>query len=257
MLSYHNDLSVKIKYVDRMKDHIAADELIRGTGFDYEQNKGCAVGCTLNNYQHSQYPIELGIPEWLARLEDSLFEGMSLEKSKTFPLEFLEAIEIGVDLEKVKVPFLIFILKSVLDTFDHDKFPDVLQSINTVIDLYEKEESDLSKFEDAAAAADAAYADAAAAADAAYAAYAAYAAAADAADAADAAAAAYAAAYAAAAAAYADAYAAAAYAAAADAAAAYAAAAYAAAAAAAAAAYADAAYDKFADKLLELLRECK
>jgi hypothetical protein len=222
MLSYHNDISIKEKYVKRMQDHIAADELIRGVGF--ESGRGCAVGCTLNNYAHSQYPVELGIPEWLARLEDRLFENMSKKKSKTFPLLFLEAIKPGVDLEKIKAPFLIFILQSVLTKFDHEKFPAITSSIDDVIALYESGETDVEKFR--AARRSAAAADAAA-----YAYAVAYAAVADAA-AAYAAAAAGAAYAAAAAAAYADA-------------------------AADAAAYAAAArtneYDKFADKLLELL----
>ena len=216
MLSYHSEQSIKDKYIGRMDAHIKADELIRGIG--YENGKGCAVGCTLNNYSHSRYPIELGMPIWLARLEDKLFEGMSLKKSKTFPLEFLEAIKPGVDLEKVKGPFLIIILKYTLNKFDHIKYPNVLKSVNTVIDLYEAGETDPEKFREARAAADAAYAadDAAAyAADAA--------------------------AYAAADAAYADADAAAD---AADAA------------AYAAADARTKAYDYFADELLRLLREC-
>ncbi len=216
LLSYHNKPEIKDKYVKRMEDHISADELSRGIGF--VNNKGCAVGCTLNSYNHSQFPIELGIPEWLARVLDRVFEGMSLEKSKTYPLLFLESIKVGVDLEKIKIPFLLFVLNSLLDKFDHNKFPEVLNSINTVIQLYKNGETDLQKFKAAYAYADA-YADAA-----------------------------YAdAAYAAAAAAYA------AYAAYADAAAAYAAA-YAAYAAADAC---EMAYNKFADKLIELIKNCK
>src|SRR5579863_9777997 len=89
--AYHGKKSVKQKYVKRMQNHIKADELIRGTGWDNESGKGCAIGCTLNRYDHHCYQNELGLPEWIAKLEDSLFEGMSKEKSKTFPLEFLKA----------------------------------------------------------------------------------------------------------------------------------------------------------------------
>jgi hypothetical protein len=70
MLSFHNDQAVKDKYVNRVIAHQKADNLIRGTGWN--NGKGCAVGCTLESYDHSQYPIELGIPEWLAKLEDTL-----------------------------------------------------------------------------------------------------------------------------------------------------------------------------------------
>ena len=152
MLAYHNDVAVKEKYVARMDEHIKADELIRGVGFSSE-GKGCAVGCTLNDYNHSKYPYELGVPEWLGRLEDALFEGMSLEKSKTFPLLFLQAINVGSDLENIKAPFLIYILEGVLDKFDHQEFPDVLKTIENVIELYRGGETDLIKFDTAAEAA--------------------------------------------------------------------------------------------------------
>lgn len=76
MQAYHNDLGVKQKYVARIKAHKAADRLVQGIGWDGK--KGCAVGCTLENYSHRQYPIELGIPVHLARLEDKIFEGLPI-----------------------------------------------------------------------------------------------------------------------------------------------------------------------------------
>jgi hypothetical protein len=75
---------------------MAADNLVRGIG--WENGKGCAVGCTLEDYKHSRYETELGIPEWLAGVEDTLFEGMSVEKSKTWPEMFLSSIKVGDDL---------------------------------------------------------------------------------------------------------------------------------------------------------------
>lgn len=85
VVSYHNDPAVKTKYVERMRGHIKADALVRGLGWDSKKKRGCAVGCTLENYDHAQYPIELGVPEWLARLEDTLFENLPEKDAKTFP----------------------------------------------------------------------------------------------------------------------------------------------------------------------------
>lgn len=146
MKAFHGDQRIKDKYVQRMKDHIAADELIRGIG--YKENKGCAVGCTLNDYDHKKFEDEIG-PEWLAQLEDVLFEGMSLEKSKTFPLIFLESIMPGAVLDNIKIPFLLVVLDSLFDKFDHDKFPDLLISINNIKTLYANNEKDLEKFKSA------------------------------------------------------------------------------------------------------------
>jgi hypothetical protein len=135
MQAFHNDKKIKQKYINRVKNHIKMDNLIRGKGWTIE-GKGCAVGCTLETYDHSRYPIELGIPTWLAYLEDRLFENMSFEKSKTWPLVFLQAIKPGANLEQVKTPFMISVLQSTLDLFDREKFPEVEQCINSMIDLY-------------------------------------------------------------------------------------------------------------------------
>jgi hypothetical protein len=214
MLAFHNDAAVKKKYVARVAAHRRADELERGaTG---QNGRGCAVWCTLDAYDHSRYPVELGIPLELAHLEDRLFENMPIARAMMWPAEFLRAITVGADLSDVWPKFAIWLLK------DIQKYarPDGKKAIDAVVGLYrERAKRDDPTWKEArraavaaayaayaAAAAYAAYAAAAAAAAAAYAAYAvasdaaaaAAAAYADAADAADAAA--YAAAYAAAAA---------------------------------------------------------
>jgi len=140
MLSYHNDQSIKNKYVKRMRDHIAADELVRGVC--YVNGRGCAIGCTLNGYDHDQYPIELGIPVWLGEVEEVIFENMSEEKSKKFPLEFLKSIKIGVDLEQIKSPFLIYILELCLNALDRDEFLDHHKMVCDVIEALRSGNSD-------------------------------------------------------------------------------------------------------------------
>jgi hypothetical protein len=100
LVSFHGDLAVEIKYLDRVKAHREADNLIQGRG--WENGKGCAIGCTLEDYDHSRYPIELGLPEWLARLEDTIFEGLPKAHAMTWPQRFLEAIPVGVNVESVR-----------------------------------------------------------------------------------------------------------------------------------------------------------
>src|ERR1700677_1347171 len=101
LIAFHGSQEIKDKYLMRVKTHQLADEIIQGTGFDKESNKGCAVGCTLDNYSHAAYEKELGIPTILALAEDDIFEKLSVEESKTFPFEFLSAINVGADLELV------------------------------------------------------------------------------------------------------------------------------------------------------------
>jgi len=258
--------------------HREQDMLIKGQFWAY--HKGCSVGCFVKTEDrpHAKLAARSGMPEWIHHLQDSIFENLPEDDCFYWSERFFKAAPVGLSHEQynvqIKAPFMVFTLRSALETFDHKKHPDVKKAIDTVIKLYEDGEVDLSKFRDAAdaayAAAAAAYADAA---DAAYAAdayadaadsaaaYAAYDAADADADAADAAAADAADVAAAAADAAADADAA-------DAAAAYAAAAYADADAAdAAAAYATYAYAtyaatgkrmrEFADELIRLMESAK
>jgi hypothetical protein len=99
MKAYHNDPDLKKQYVEKMKQHMLADEIIQGNY--WTGKKGCAVGCTIEGSDHKRYETVLGIPEVFAHLEDRLFELMNLEDAKSFPLEFLESINVGADLRVV------------------------------------------------------------------------------------------------------------------------------------------------------------
>ncbi|MGN6347059.1 MAG: hypothetical protein ACTHME_05090 [Candidatus Nitrosocosmicus sp.] len=243
MLAFHNDESIKNKYIQRLIEHYKADEIIKG--IYWENGKGCAVGCTIHSSSHIKYEEELGIPIWLAKVEDAIFEGLPNEIAKEWPIKFLESIKVGSDLNKIKIHFLIFVIESIINKFDHKKFPKIKESIENILSFLKNNNNySCSDYAASTAAATAAY------------------------DAAAAAAAASATATATATAAYAASYAAAASA---SAAAAYAAtaASYAAAAAAYAATaasdngadffiyYAEKSsqYQKFADKLIELIKE--
>lgn len=100
MLSFHNDAAIKEKYLSRVRSHRKMDNILQRIG--WQNGKGCAVGCTLENYGHSRYPIELGLPEWLARLEDAIFEGLPNELAMYWPENFLQSIPVGIDVEIVK-----------------------------------------------------------------------------------------------------------------------------------------------------------
>ena len=146
--AFHGDPAVKKKYLARVAAHRKADELVQGDG--WTGTKGCAVGCTLNAYDHSRYPIELGIPEWLARVEDKIFEGLSPAEAKKWPEAFLKAIKPGANLEKAKGPFLIFVLKSALKQFDHKQFPDVKKAVDGSIALWKRKDIGSAEWNEAA-----------------------------------------------------------------------------------------------------------
>ena len=116
MQAFFNDVSVKAKYLDRVRQHAAADEIIHGKY--WENGKGCAVGCTIHGSKHMDYESELGIPVMLAHLEDRLFEGQPNGKSKLFPERFLIAARIGADLSRVGWKFLHWLLTEELASRD-------------------------------------------------------------------------------------------------------------------------------------------
>ncbi len=97
--AYHGQQEIKEKYIKRLKAHMEADDLRQGT--DSIGGKGSVVGCTIPDAFHFAYEEELGIPFTIAILEDNIFEVLSKEASKTFPLEFLEAVPVGADLSMV------------------------------------------------------------------------------------------------------------------------------------------------------------
>jgi hypothetical protein len=75
MKAFHNKPEIKEEYLQRIRTHKAADQIIHGSY--WENGKGCAVGCTIHGNDHSRYETELGIPKNIAYLEDSIFEGLS------------------------------------------------------------------------------------------------------------------------------------------------------------------------------------
>lgn len=121
--SFQGDKKLKTMVLAEVENHRKQDQIMQGTyGRDYDGVwKGCAVGCTVKSINiklnkdystsdHSIYEKVLGLPEWLARLEDSLFEKLPKEEAKKWPSAFLKAIPVGVNLESVKWKFCAYLL---------------------------------------------------------------------------------------------------------------------------------------------------
>lgn len=155
MLSYHNDENLKNLVVSEMKKHQEQDQLIKGS---YEEIngkfKGCAVGCTIDSInvilgksyktsEHKVFEESIGVPEWLARLQDSLFEALPDNESSQFAVDFLSSIPVGVNLNPIKWKLCSFILKEGIDRMLlqpnlSDKLRErVVQSMRGVLNLHE------------------------------------------------------------------------------------------------------------------------
>jgi hypothetical protein len=181
MKSFHNKPELKEMMLEEVLKHQKADEIIQGS---YEsRGKYCAVGCSIESLNmrlgkhyshgdHSVYETELGIPKIIARLEDRIFEGLEREKAKMFPLRFIQAVPVGVDLSLVWPKFAIWLLGDEKDgVIKYVETDEQKKIIIDIVELYkrviagESIESLKKEFAIAAAAADAAaatYADAAA-----------------------------------------------------------------------------------------------
>ena len=150
----------KQKYIDRAQKHYEQDNIVQG--LYWENGKGCCVGCLaeVNDNAHESLQEQTGIPIWLSRVADHIHEVLSEEDSKEWPTIFINAMPINKTEEwfekNVKAPFLIMVLKSTMETFDHDKFPNVKSAINQAIDLWKRKDIGSKEFLEAAGAAEAA-----------------------------------------------------------------------------------------------------
>jgi len=113
MLSFQGRPGEKQRVLEQLQAHYQADEIIQGAY--WEEGKGCAVGCILHSADHLEFETRFNIPEWFAKLIDSIFEGLPNEKAKLFPIDVWKAIPEGVDLEPVKWKFCVFLMEESLE----------------------------------------------------------------------------------------------------------------------------------------------
>jgi hypothetical protein len=52
-----------------------------------------------------------------------------------FPLQTVESISVGVDLNQIMALFMIFLMQSALDKFEHDKYSKCKESVDRLISL--------------------------------------------------------------------------------------------------------------------------
>lgn len=104
----------KAELLARVKAHAAADRFRQGDYWDAHDRRGCAVGCamvdpdTLNldtrlltfDYDdwHGAQEERWGIPAWLGMLEDTVFEGLPVKDARTWPVRFVAALPVDVEL---------------------------------------------------------------------------------------------------------------------------------------------------------------
>ena len=152
--------STQQKYIDRATKHRKADEIVQG--LYWEDGKGCCVGCLahVNENAHEELEKQTGVPIWLSKVADTLHEGMEEKDSKNWPERFIAAIPKNKThdylIKNVQAPFLVYILKSSLNNFDHEKYPDVKKAVEGSIALWERNDIESAAWSAARSAAESA-----------------------------------------------------------------------------------------------------
>jgi hypothetical protein len=140
--AYKNCTYTKAQAVKDAKEHRDKDHLLSGTYYSNGRPdwKGCSVGCFTKDPDggHDKYPALFGLPEWVARLQDSIFEGLAQKDRAWWHVALFTTIKPGQDMEKVFPRFMRFILTENL-VFDREKYPQVQEVITRVVGLYERE----------------------------------------------------------------------------------------------------------------------
>jgi hypothetical protein len=116
--AWHGDAALKVGVIATAEAHRAADLLRHGaTGRPASGEPGCSVACTVGTYDHSLYPGRLGLPVWLARLQDEIYESLPRDGrhlDDEWTVNLLGSIEPGADLDAVRAPILRDILVEVV-----------------------------------------------------------------------------------------------------------------------------------------------
>jgi hypothetical protein len=133
MKAFHGSIELKEKILKQLVAHYEADEIIKGQY--WENGKGCAIGCTLHSADHSLGEKLYGIPEVLWRLEDSIFESLENKLAKKFPIEFIEAIPVGANLDKVFYKFSVAMLERVINYTNSES---AIKAIQQVVTLFKR-----------------------------------------------------------------------------------------------------------------------
>lgn len=113
LIAWHGDPEAQKAAVAEMAAHRKADSLLQGYGY-WSDGKGCAVGCLIKSGEHAEYEPRFGIPQALARLEDSIFERLPKAAALKWPERFLKAAKPGADLSLVQWQFLAFVVDEAL-----------------------------------------------------------------------------------------------------------------------------------------------
>ena len=141
MKTFNRDKGLKKELVKQLKYHQKIDAFIQGewlTNVKAEGNgfKGCFYGCTMQTADEprKKFSEKYNIPLWYCYLTETIFEGLPQEEAKSFPVESIQILDVGIDLNKVRSKFNYKMLESQLE-FCQDR-PEVTKCIQQCTELF-------------------------------------------------------------------------------------------------------------------------
>ena len=103
-IGYHGSSALKAKIVAQMEAHRCQDQIVQGHYWEQDNSEycGCIIGCLTHDANnggdiHEKTEQQLGIPEWLARLIERIFEGLPAKDAPNFAVTITKAVPVGFD----------------------------------------------------------------------------------------------------------------------------------------------------------------
>ena len=79
-MSFFGSQCLRDAVVERVREHQRLDQIAQSIYWD--GSKGCAIGCVLHSGQHMAFEQQLGLPVFLAYMDEHIFEKLPLEEAK-------------------------------------------------------------------------------------------------------------------------------------------------------------------------------
>lgn len=104
------------------KGHQKSDEYIRGTYWDKDEKKGCAVGCTIADAKregilngvdygdHEALATALGCTRYMTLMIDHIFEGLGQDDAVKWTPKFLASLKVNIDYSSMETRMAIALL---------------------------------------------------------------------------------------------------------------------------------------------------
>ena len=107
--TYQGTMS-KEETLDQLSEHARLDQIVQGRYWKHDEDggggpygllRGCAVGCLTHDRDggHHKFPELFGLPVWFALLIDWIFEGLTVEEARLWPMRVMSAVPEGVTVD--------------------------------------------------------------------------------------------------------------------------------------------------------------